>query len=274
MNNISYTNDKKTITVTSECEIDLANEKHFEIPGKVFIGWKMENGTEIPAKAFLKSGDVLKAHYIDFEKSYFFVKEAQIKEGDAPSLRFIIEKNKAFYDKLPNSNEFGALILPTDKTWGRSMFLDTPIIAEWTWDEETRLDFTVKSSNGNTPLNIVCKNVFENSENSLLYTVCVTNIDKKSYKTFYTVRGYIKYVDLNGISRVFYSDYYQDSLYNTALSCKSENSTANEIIKYCQNELKEDYLAENYDNRTNLSGYEDTDDKNPNHAMYALKNGI
>jgi len=274
MNNISYINDKETITATSECEIDLANEKHLEIPWKVFIGWKLEDGTEIPAKVFLKSGDVLKAHYIDFDKSDFFVKEAQIKDGESPALRFIIEKNKAFYDKLPNSNEFGALILPTDKTWGRSMYLDSPIVAEWAWDEETKLNFTVKSSNGNTPLNVVCKNVFENCDNSLSYTVCVTNIDKKLYKTFYTVRGYIKYVDLNGISKVFYSDYYQASLYNTALDCTNKNGTAGEIVKYCETILKDEYLAENYDNRVNLSGYEDTADKNPNHAMYALKNGI
>ena len=148
MNNISYTkytNDKNTITVLCDCEINLANEKHADIPGKHFIGWKMQDGSETPAKAFYKSGDVLKAHYIDFCKQDFFVKEAQVKDGDIPSLRFMIEKSKMFYNALPNSNEFGALVLPTEKTWGRSMYLDTPIVAEWTWDEETKSNFTVKS---------------------------------------------------------------------------------------------------------------------------------
>ena len=53
------------------------------------------------------------------------------------------------------------------------------------------------------------------------YTACITNITDK-YTREYTVRGYVKYTDLNGNVGYVYSDEYATCLYDVAVATLAE----------------------------------------------------
>lgn len=281
---IYYINSGDKITVYNPCSIDLSAEKHTNKEGKVFIGWT-KNGEPAELNGTYAAGDILEAQYIDYAAydesagtGDFFIKGAQIRTEGVQGLRFIVEKKDAFYDQLPNAGEFGTIVLPTEYTWGRDIFIDQPVIREWQWDAETKMNFTPKTNNGYTPATVVGEKLFAETEDGVQYTLCITNITEEKYYRHYTVKGYIKYTDLNGIDQVFYSEYYQTNLYSVALEAleagEQPASTFEAIKNYVEVTRKEEYLAENYDTRTLLCGYPTTADTDPNHAMYALQNGI
>ena len=281
---IYYINNGEQITVYSDCTIDLSTVKHTEKEGKEFIGWS-KNGEGCALVGAHKAGDILTANYVDF-KSYdaetktgdFFIKGAQMRTSGEQGLRFIVEKKNSFANALPNVTEFGTIVLPTELTWGRDMFIDQAQVAEWTWDSETKLVFTPKSTNGYTPAKVVGEKLYAKTSDAVQYTLCITGITPEKYYRYYSVKAYIKYKDLNGVEHVLYSDYYQTNLYRVALAALEANETPTEVFEgikeYVEVDRKAAYMAENYDTRKLLSGYPTTADKDPNHAMYQMANGM
>ncbi|MBR5553725.1 MAG: metallophosphoesterase, partial [Clostridia bacterium] len=274
-----YTNSGEKIRIYNECTLDLATIHHNEPAGKLFLGWTYEDGTTCGATFDGKPGDVLVARYVDYSASRdFSIIGAQIRTQGVQGLRFVVEKKNDFFNALPDVSEFGTIVLPTDATWGRDMFIDQPQVAEWKWDSETRLVFTPKSNNGYTPAKVVGEKIFKETDDSVQYTLCITNITEDKYYRFYSVKGYIVYKDYNGLEQVLYTDYYQTNLYRIALAALKAGEASAEtfegIKEYVEVDRKAAYMAENYDTRQLLTGYPTTEDKDPNHAMYRLANGM
>ncbi len=276
---IFYINNGTEITVYNDCTLDLSTIKHNDIEGKLFIGWQMADGTACALKGNYKSGDVLQAQYVDFDLAGdFFISGAQIRTEGVQGLRFIVDKDRAFFDALPEVSEFGTLVLPTTATWGRDMFIDKAQVAEWGWDAETKTIFTPKTTNGYTPSKVVGEKIYRRTADTEQYTLCITNISEDKYYRYYTVKGYAIYKDLNGIENIIYSDYYQTNIYEVALEAIKEGEAPSDVFEgikeYVEVDRKAAYMAENYDGRKLLSGYPSTSDTDPNHAMYQLTNGI
>ncbi len=316
---IEYIQQGDDIMFYSTCNLDLSLVKVPQHDGKVFIGWYYKDGTAPAYKDVqFKAGDVLTAKYIDYVAQNedatagdFYIKGAQIRLANANvknGLRYIVEMDDAFYTELTQYSEsiidaenpnYGTLILPTTLTKGRSMFYEKPIVVEWNlsdgklgskdypYDLDQTHNATPVTTNSvfkeaHTPKSVPAVNTFAKTDTATQYTVCLTGTAKRNYSEYYSVRGYIRYIDANGFERVFYSDYYQTSLYEMAKTAKANNETGyhiNKILSYVdaapgEGGFYDDYMAENYDNRKLLSGYPTTTDTDPNHAMYALANGM
>lgn len=232
-----YTNDYETITVNIDApEIDFANEPVLQKAGYAFVGWKKADTDEfVTDTATLKTGDVLKAEYVEFANEDFVIKEIQLREENGIGLRYIIEQNKSAMDKLPGVKESGAISLATDTALGRDIYLDTPVVLEWDFDAEAKDDTFWPKTTGETPAKVVANNILEETETTRQYTVCVTDIDKDKYNTFYLVKGYIKYTDNNGADRVVYTEDDESSLYKVAkeaLEAGEESAVCEEIVYY------------------------------------------
>ena len=276
---VFYINDGENITIYNDCSLDLTTVKHSEHDGELFLGWTFDNGNTCGTNVDLKEGDALVANYVPFDPATdFTIIGAQIRTTGKQGLRFIVEANNEFFNSLPDKAEFGTIVLPTDATLGRSMFIDKEIVKEWSWDAATKSVFTPKVTNGYKPSKVVAEKLYKVTDEATQFTLCITDITEDKFYRNYSVRGYVIYTDYNGIEHTLYSDYYQTNIYRVAkaaLAAGEEPAATFEGIKeYVEVDRKNAYMAANYDNRTLLSGYPTTADTNPNHAMYSLANGI
>ena len=319
---IEYIISNDTISFYSTCEdIDLSLIKTTQYDDKVFLGWVYENGTAPNYKdnKFVP-GDVLVAKYIDYvpenekaTKGDFFIKGAQVRlsSENGNGLRYVVQMNEAFFNELTQYSasiineenpNYGTLILPTTLTKGRSMFYNKEIPVEWARDGKIGTKenpFDVDQAHNATPVttNSVFTKAYKpasvpavktfdrisvGNETAKLFTICLTGVEKNNYTNFYSVRGYIRYIDANGFERVCYTDYYQTNIYNVSSAALEAGETGDfltEVDTYVEAKPGEggrydDYMAKNYNSRTLLSGYETTADKDPNHKMYKLANGL
>ncbi len=276
---ISYVNDGRAIRACETVTVDLTAEPIKSVAGKLFVGWLDKNGDPAENTVTLAAGEELTAKLVDFDPATdFFVRGAEVVTGEWPSLRFTVEKKNSFADSIPNILDYGTLMMATNRTLGREMYYGEPIITEWEWDEATGSIFTPKDTMSAAPEAMPPKNV-EKIRGGVTYTATVRELMEKEYGDFYSVRGYILYDDLNGNTRVAYSDYFQTNLYKAAAAsldkAKGEEKAALQaIIDYYEDDRKTAYMEKNYDGRTLLSGYDTTEDTDPNHAMYELANGL
>lgn len=204
----SYTTDGSTITLTQSCKLDLTDIEYKHIDGKQFVGWVDENGNAPQNNSTLRSGTELRAEYIDFNANGatdFAVIRTEIRTTPSTGLRFIIEKSNRLADELPNISEYGAVVLPSLVLTGQNRWKDLTIDG-------------VYSYNGTkyTPAIIRTEKIFDVLEDSVRYTLCLTNVSAEKLTRQYTVKGYIRFTDLNGIERVAYTDYSSVNPYETA----------------------------------------------------------
>ena len=206
-------------------------------------------------------------------ESNFTAEGGEIRDTDG-SLRFVFTLSKSFLGEMANVIEYGAITLPTDTTEGKEMFLDTPIVKEWQWDSETKSNFTAKTT-GATPIKVVCTNKLLEDESQLKYTLCLTGFTQEQYDDFYSVRGYVKYTNASGATRVVYTDDFETSLYKLAAETPAGERTSaeNAIVAYVEGDRVTNYFATNTI-KTYNSGYEGNEDTNPNHKIYTLQNGL
>ena len=281
-------------------DFDLADIEPDMVDGKVFIGWK-KDGVAAAKVADYVIGDVLTAEYVDVdttdETGDFYIVGAQIRKGTADveqGLRFVIEKKNSIADKLPEIVEFGSLILPTDLTRGHDMKYGEALYNEYAKALPAGVNVTSWTSGSwsstQGPSAVPAVNLFKETDDAVWYTVCVTGIDETKYDRFYSVKGYIRFNDLNGIERVAYSEYYQTSLAKVAMAAVDAGETDESIthvVDYYNNGRKTAYMAENYDNRTDLKTakgnalqtWQETEGSAnlegiTNKDFYQLKNGI
>ena len=163
-----YTHDGETITVYKDCVIDISVVEHTVKDGKVFLGWMDADGEYVPRKAKYYEGDILTASYIDFNESDFAIEQTQIRtEGDL-GLRFVVNQNKGALALLPEIVESGAIVLPTDLAGGRDIYLDTPVVLTWKWDDVDKNSFSPDTT-GYTPSSVLADNILEESQTNLKY---------------------------------------------------------------------------------------------------------
>lgn len=269
--------------------------------GKVFIGWKKGDAAASKVADYVV-GDTLTAQYVDIdttdETGEFFIVGAQIRKGSAnveQGLRFVIEKKDTVAEKLPEVVEFGSLILPTDLTRGHDMKYGQPLYNEYQKALPSNVNVTTWTSgswsSSQGPSAVPANVLFKDVDGGVWYTVCVTGIDETKYDRFYTVKGYIRYNDLNGVERVAYTEYYQTSLAKVAeaaIAAGETDASITGVVDYYENGRKAAYMAENYDNRTDLKtvkadgtlySWQETEGSAnipgvTNKDFYQLKNGL
>lgn len=265
-----YANNGSTITVYDEVCIDLANENASFVDGKVFLGWANADGDFVPKVATYKRGDVLTARYASISEDDFKIEDIQVTTNK--QLRFIFKQNMAFVNALPQVVEYGAITIPTETAGGREIRLDTPVVIEWQWDTKNVNKFTPKTV-GSTPEKIAVTTPFEQTSTERRYECRITGIGNDDYNSFYMARGYIKYLDGNGIERVVYTDSGQSSLYKVAaeeVAKGNSNSTYLEIINHVENTLNVNYRNSLYNGSEILY----TDPNDPTHFIRRLSNGL
>jgi len=265
-----YLNNGETINVYNDIEIDLSTEKHTPKSGKIFIGWTKADGTYASKVATYKRGDVLTAQYADFAADSFVIEETQIRTSGDIGLRFIVNQDKSQIANIPNIQEYGTITLPTDLAGGRELFLDEGVVVTWIWDEENINDFSA-DKRGETPTKVVAENILEETEQTRKYTLCITGVEEE-YDTFYTAKGYIKYLDNNGVTSVIYTSDAQTSIYKLAAEAVAEgveSDVYNSIIETVEAERKaySDSLTE-----TVKSSYQNSETVSDKFSM--LSNGI
>ena len=291
-----YTNDGETIKVYKSTKIDLKNVYHEDKEGYAFIGWRTEKGKVPKNDKKIKKGTTLTAQYIPLD---FTIEDTKIKEGVAGqhSLMFIMSKGNKFYDALPKPLEYGSIYLPTNDTLGSEMYINEQVVHTWKWDKETGLNFE-PSALGRTPIRVKSWNnsiknpeIYEKTDKQIKYTLCIDEIDPDNYYTWYSVRGYIIYEDLNGYQRIVYteqqapdfednkSNYGKDQscLYKVAKETPEDKrgEAENEIIKYVEVDRKDYYFSYTTISEY-VSGYSGMGlkDENPDHKLYKLHNGL
>lgn len=236
-----FDNDGSTITVYEAGEIDLSAVSHDEIDGKVFIGWADKDGNYPAQVNTYAYGDVLYAQYIDYTTADFTVEMTEMRDDStedtaAPSLRYVFSENKG----LPNVAYRGILMLPITESYGAELYVDEPIVRIWSFDSEAKDNNFTPGTTGATPNSIEVKNILEETEDTLKYTLCLTGLSEAEYDEYYAVRGYIKYQDNNGIDSIFYAEQDLTSLYKTVAEADrdtmtdSEKATADAIIEYVE----------------------------------------
>lgn len=234
---VYYVNNGVKVEFYEDYEIDVENLRHNEDANKLFIGWAYEDGTGVRTNSFQK-GDKLYAKYADCDLSVggdFAIKGAEVRVNNNPGLRFIVEKSDALSNALGDI-EYGSIVIPTEFMGTEDLELGS----SYTYYEQ---NYDVKDAKG--------INTFAKTQKGIEYTVCVTGITKEKYKRTYTVRGYIKYTDLQGNKKVLYTNTYVNGLYNVASEALMEgNLTDNErtylesIKKYVDEDLKSQYFSQ------------------------------
>ena len=170
------------------------------------------------------------------------IEEAQIRDSDELGLRFIVNQNKSEIANIPNIQEYGTITLPTDIAGGREIFLDEGVVVTWKWDEKNINDFSA-ATRGETPVKVIANNILEEDETNIKYTLCITGVEEE-YDTFYTAKGYIKFIDQNGVTRVIYTDAAQTSIYKIAAEAVAngeESDVYDSIIETVKTE-RENYV--------------------------------
>jgi len=222
-----FSADGEAIRVYKDMELDLANQKHNEYLGKMFIGWKYRGKDEYPQAvngvASIKAGSILEAQYIDKADTDFELEDVQLRadgNDNDPAIRYIINKNKAFEGKL-NVTEYGAIYMEADKAQGFEIFMDkSPVVSWYAYENENgnNKEWAVRETTGYKPIKAVAdpEKILEETETDTKYTICLANIPEANYRTFYALRGYIKFLDKNNVASTTYTEQEVSSLYKEA----------------------------------------------------------
>ena len=211
---------------------DLATAFYEEKTDKLFVGWADGDGNAPQANGVFHTGTTLYAQYIDCVLAAdgdFAVRDVEVRTNGTIGLRYIVEKSDRLARELPGAGEYGTVVLP-------SAILDAEDSTE-IWEDLT-LDGTYNYNNTEYQADIVpADNTYKTLLDRIYYTLCVTDIDAENYDRQYTVKGYIRYTDYNGIDKVLYTDYASANLYATAKEqlkreglTEAEQTVLNQIV--------------------------------------------
>lgn len=255
-----------TLTANEEITLDLSQIAPEAPDGKLFVGWKTADGAATENNITLSAGDTLIAEFIDFnaqESVDFKITDTSVRTEKKTGLRFTVKLSDDFYNSLPNAAEYGAAVLPAD------------IVNENSW-AELELDKAYPYGDENyTAAKIPAERLFDTANGITSYTACITDITDAKLTRQYTVRGYIKYTDINGNERVLYTDYASANMYaaarkaleNAALS-ENERGILNGIVEKVNAMQTEKYAGVE---KITVTGSAET----PNYYIYKLgENGI
>lgn len=266
-----YANDGKTITVYDHVTIDLSQETAAYVDGQLFVGWKNADGQYAKTVDTYQHGDVLTAQYVTQNSDDFAVADVSVDTLSGTALSFGVKQNKAFVTALPTVLESGIITLPSDTAGGREIRLDTPVVIEWEPTAEDPNQFVPKTE-GATPAKTVATS-FAESDTERSYRFSITNIDQTEYAKYHQLRGYIRFLDGNGVERVAYTEEVTHSVYQVAAEAVAggkTNADYEAIVRYVEDTLFPAYRNSLYEGATTL--YEDPND--PTHKILQLSNGL
>ena len=228
-----YTNDGDTITILKETSLDFDEYLYRNEHDGIFAGWCYEGKTTGPASGeTLAAGTVLKANYVNYDpagKEFGIIGlQIRIPDENAPQgLRFIVNKDNTFDEKF-NITEYGAVIFPKVYLGSAQLVLGGKY-----------------EYKGNTfySRHIRARNIFDTTDNGLLYTLCLIGIDPENYNTFYTTRAYAICKDANGHEFTVYSDPVSSSLVNITRNNVPHNDKDKEVFENIMKEWKDTYFS-------------------------------
>ena len=176
-----------TLTVNEDFTMDFETFEILEREGYIFNGWMDEDGNVL-TDPNLTAGTVIKANYVAKDER-FYMAGTQIREpkdGKEQAMRFIVHLGKDFG---VNVLERGTLVIPNTILGVKELVIGGTY-----------------SYNGNTYAahTVVGEKLWLSTDGYMRYTAALTGIT--NYMTAYAVRGYIKYVDMNGVERTEYTD--------------------------------------------------------------------
>ena len=206
----AYNNTDGTITIADDATASFTAASVPEKAGNLFIGWyKGENAVQNDES--LAKGDVLTAKFLSIDTNKngtFYVEGAQIRLSGNEGLRFVNKVSMNLFNTLNSSgitftqdtqyNEYSVGL-------GFVVFPDALLSEGEALTKETEKD-------GKTAGVVPAKNIFSLDENTLRYTVCITDIQTENYGNSYRVVPYIQFRNANGVNDTFYGEQYATSL--------------------------------------------------------------
>lgn len=258
---VDYINSGTRIEFLADCEVNLSEMSHKDLPGKLFVGWVDPEGRGVDGQAFSK-GTVLSASYVDYDTvKDFQISGAQMKKIDGTekgTLRFRSRISDHLLETL-EVERYGTLLLPVRYLGTQDLTLD----GVYGSGNETRqaLDQPVE-----TPLG--------RKDGYTMYGAVVKELGSDDYREQYMVRGYLCYQDLNGYSRVLYTDYHTASMYSVTTKVlelsglsSEERQCLDQVRDYAEITLKEQYFKQG---KTTVQGTQE----DLTGWIYRLDNGL
>lgn len=215
----------------------------YEYAGEgLFLGLKDSEGNAVADTTALTAGMVLVPELFDVN-DYFSFKGAQIRvksEEKDQGLRFVVEK-LASVDEKVNVSEFGMVVIPSAILGDDRAYTDYDASVENSTANIVGADelvagavFTVNDKQYAVKT-VVAEKIFEQGEDSLSYTTCITGITSDKYAKYYTLKPYVKFT-VDGVEYVEYADAFRSSIYEVAKAI-SADETAGEDVKAVAEEV-------------------------------------
>lgn len=270
----SWDGTAKRVTISNDVNLDLnqtITRYHLWQEGKIFIGWKDQDGNTLTADQVngydFKEGDVLTAQYMDYDPKAggdFAIRSEEIRTEGKLGLRFIVEMSNQLVNNLPGAGEYGTIVLPSE-------ILNANTWAELTYDGKY-------TYNGATYKTAVVKgtNTYQVLDDRIYYTLCITDLTAEKYDRQYTVKGYLKYTDLNGTEQILYTDYASTEPYlisKDTLKDTEVNSEKKAILENMTQTVEAKWKEERAAMETGAADFVGTS-ADPTGWMYQLTNGI
>ncbi len=286
--NVDYINSLGEITVYKDnTYIDLSKELYKE--RGIFKGWevKTKDGEEtfvLNADGYYDAGTIITARFIDCDyKDLFFIEGAQIKKSGTQAIRFIIDQNKqvdSVVKQIASTYKFGVVYMKTDLLGGNDLVkggqysIDT--MAGYYMPDNGRVEGE-KITASHQEIN----SYYKDTATLYKYTFTLDGITDDDLYTFYTIKGYIEYLDLNGNTKVIYTDYKMVNLYKIAKMADADSNTSftatdkaefKRIKDYVEIDRELKYFGANGDG--SIVGKTTPDGADENHTIYTTKNGL
>lgn len=203
---IDYKNDGSYIYIFDDTYVlDLSNQEHDDVEGKLFVGWYKSDGVAAVSGTF-DAGTVLEAKYVDLDTADngdYFIVGVQMKGTGAQQIRYIFEQSDKFVSALNTVIQYGAIVINPD------------ILCDNKWAE---LEYgKVYTYNGEeyTP-NVITGNIVSGGASGKTRYEVTFDVAEDDYETNYIARGFIRFYDANGIERIVLTEPYQTSVFNIA----------------------------------------------------------
>lgn len=232
---LNYTNSGTVIEFHEDTTVSsLADFAVKEISGQLFAGWTDTEGNAVTGTEF-KAGTKLTAQYVDCsikDDGDFFIKGTQIREdSEKQEIRTVVQLSNSICEKF-SSVEYGTVHIVNKLLGVHELVKD----GKYPYNDATH--------------NATCTvgTALETTEENVLYVGTIQDIQAMGFQTDYAIKGYLTYLDLNGVSRTVYTEELVTSVSDIAEKLLKEDAqdvSLNEIIANGEAAIQEVYSGEN-----------------------------
>lgn len=232
---LDYTNSGTVIEFYEDTTVSsLADFAVKEISGQLFAGWTDAEGKAVTGTEF-KAGTTLTAQYVDCsikDDGDFFIKGTQIREdSENQEIRIVVQLNNSICESF-NTVEYGTVHIVNKLLGVQELVKD----GGYPYNDATHYAIGTVGT------------VLESAEENILYTSTIEDIQTREFQTYYAIKGYLTYSDLNGVSRTVYTEELVTSVSDIAeklLKVDAQDASSNEIIANGEASIQEVYSGEN-----------------------------